>query len=1000
MAAPINVNALTNELRAAWCWGLRLDDQLISPLRPLAQTMLAHETAPAGAEIVFVPLPGVRFDWDRLTAAGAEVWSPPVPAGGVENPPRVGNGAAEDDGDDDDDPPNPLPDRPQMRGPERAEQLWEDDDSGAAPPDRSRPPVRCDPAGVPAFLRSLPRWFGWRGKAKVDRESGEIIGLDKIPVSFHNPAACNAQDAGEWSAFERCAAVVARNDGLWDGLGITLGPLAGRDEILAGFDLDGCRDPATGELESWATDFLAAIQSYAEVSPSGTGVKVPVRIRLADLPRVRQLLGLAEHENVRRRFFGDKAKGQPHAPHVEMWLAAKYFTVTGARWGAGPDDVTALSIRQAELLAALFGPKPPAANITTQQGNGSPPAAIADMVAAMHLIPASCDYAVWVAIGMALYHETNGNPDALAAWVDWSETCPEKFDGAKLLARKWASFERRRETATCGAGTIFHYAKPYGWIKGDPRDTDANYFAALEADADAMACRTDPRPQIQITPASFVANAEQGERALLSAGAAVYRRLNKLVRPIDMELDAAPEMIAGVQVGRKTHAPGLIAITLPILRQMLHQAAIWMKYDGRRKKLVPAAPSNDAAELILHRVGFWPFPDVTGIIGTPVMRNDGSILSAPGYDPATGLILHNPPAMPDFNHAPSREDAEWACLRLKNDLLGGFPFVDDASRSVALSGLLTPIVRAAIKQAPMHGASAPLPGTGKSYLWDLASYIANGAAMPVMAAGRDEAETEKRIVMLLLKALSMWSIDNVNGALEGDFLCQVITQPRIMPRKLGVSDGPDPDILNTLTTYATGNNIRFLGDMPRRVAVAHMDANMERPELRTFATQPHKLILANRGRYIADCLTIPLGYRHAGSPNKLPQLAGFEEWSDVVRSALVWLGCADPINTFATTDNPVQEQIAALFQAWPQGQTTYSTAELLEVAQQRHPQTSDPLHPELLAALQPIAKDRRGSLDPTALGCWLRDHKDTVIGSLKLTRHGSRTRPLWGVAQV
>jgi hypothetical protein len=36
----------------------------------------------------------------------------------------------------------------------------------------------------------------------------------------------------------------------------------------------------------------------------------------------------------------------------------------------------------------------------------------------------------------------------------------------------------------------------------------------------------------------------------------------------------------------------------------------------------------------------------------------------------------------------------------------------------------------------------------------------------------------------------------------------------------------------------------------------------------------------------------------------------------------------------------------------------------------------------------------------TALGNWLRDHKDTVIGTLKLTRHGTKTRPAWGVVSV
>jgi putative DNA primase/helicase len=396
-------------------------------------------------------------------------------------------------------PPEPPPDHPTARAPEAESTAApppdldnvddDDDDAEGQRSDALHIAVPCDPAGVPAFLRSLNRWFGWRGKPKLDRETSKFVGLDKIPVSFRSPKACNAQDRAEWSSFDRAAAVVARRDRLWDGLGITLGELAGLNEVLAGFDLDGCRDPVTGEIAPWAMDFLCAAASYAEVSPSGTGIKVPVRIKLADLPEVRRLLALADHENVRRRFFGDKVAGQPHAPHVEMWLGGKFFTVTGARWAAGPDDVTVLSIRQAELLAALFGPKTPAAAIRTTQRNGSVPASMADMVAAMRLIPASCGYADWLAIGMALYHETDGSLDALATWVDWSETCPAKFDGAKVLAKKWASFETRRETATCGAGTIYHHAKSHGWTRGDPHFADPGYQAALEEAAEQEAQR-------------------------------------------------------------------------------------------------------------------------------------------------------------------------------------------------------------------------------------------------------------------------------------------------------------------------------------------------------------------------------------------------------------------------------------------------------------------------------------------------------------------------------
>ena len=56
-------------------------------------------------------------------------------------------------------------------------------------------------------------------------------------------------------------------------------------------------------------------------------------------------------------------------------------------------------------------------------------------------------------------------------------------------------------------------------------------------------------------------------------------------------------------------------------------------------------------------------------------------------------------------------------------------------------------------------------------------------------------------------------------------------------------------------------------------------------------------ILANRGRYVAACLTIVRAYALAGRPGKLAPLLSFEAWSDNVRSALVWLGRPDVAET-------------------------------------------------------------------------------------------------------
>src|SRR5262249_32006656 len=147
---------------------------------------------------------------------------------------------------------------------------------------------------------------------------------------------------------------------------------------------------------------------------------------------------------------------------------------------------------------------------------------------------------------------------------------------------------------------------------------------------------------------------------------------------------------------------------------------------------------------------------------TPTLRPDGSILSEPGYDPATGLILVDPPTLPAMVDQPSRADA-LAALETLDALLDEFAFVDPASRSVALSAMLTAVARGAYPVAPMHVARAPTPGSGKSYLFDIVSAIAAGQPCHVIAAGRKEEETEKRLSACLLCGYSLISIDNVNG---------------------------------------------------------------------------------------------------------------------------------------------------------------------------------------------------------------------------------------------
>ena len=122
----------------------------------------------------------------------------------------------------------------------------------------------------------------------------------------------------------------------------------------------------------------------------------------------------------------------------------------------------------------------------------------------------------------------------------------------------------------------------------------------------------------------------------------------------------------------------------------------------------------------------------------------------------------------------------------------------------------------------------------------------------------------------------------------------------------------------SISFFANGNNIIVVGDLCRRVVRCSLDAGIEHPETRQFKRNPKQEILADRGKHIAACLTVCRAYAVAKRPNLLPQLASYGEWSDTVRSALVWLGEADPVKSQgkAHADDPEASALLTVLNEW------------------------------------------------------------------------------------
>jgi hypothetical protein len=183
---------------------------------------------------------------------------------------------------------------------------------------------------MPLLLKQYGRWMFWT----VDGEG------KKTPrkVTEQKDRNIDPNNSSNWGSWDQLIAASHKYRGPGFALGhVDNGPTFG------GIDLDDCRDPKTGVIEEWAWKVIRAANSYTEISPSGTGVKIFITGALRD---------------------EDTSQGKVY--RLEIYDRKRYFTVTGHHLAGTPTTVesreTALRIlyarqRSTDLveLTKLFG---------------------------------------------------------------------------------------------------------------------------------------------------------------------------------------------------------------------------------------------------------------------------------------------------------------------------------------------------------------------------------------------------------------------------------------------------------------------------------------------------------------------------------------------------------------------------------------------------------------------------------------------------------------------
>ncbi len=169
---------------------------------------------------------------------------------------------------------------------------------------------------IPDALKEYAHWVGHKYQMRAGKPT-------KVPINPDMGSFAQVDAPSTWGTFEAALARY-RRDRL-AGIGYVLSPMA----PFSFADFDRCRDRETGAIDADVQEIVAMLDSYSEISPSGTGVHVIIK---ANLPGNRNRIG-----------------------KIEMYGTLRFVTITGHRL---PDTPATINERQPQLdtlYRRLFG---------------------------------------------------------------------------------------------------------------------------------------------------------------------------------------------------------------------------------------------------------------------------------------------------------------------------------------------------------------------------------------------------------------------------------------------------------------------------------------------------------------------------------------------------------------------------------------------------------------------------------------------------------------------
>jgi hypothetical protein len=278
---------------------------------------------------------------------------------------------------------------------------------------------------APDEMRNLPGWLVWRFEYHEGEDRPRKIPYYTAGNKRHGKQG-STQDLQQLTAFDAARTAAARRG--FDGVGFV--PLP--EWNICALDFDHC--VTNGELHP---DLEAIVTgTYAEYSPSGTGVRAFVK----------------------GQYGNSKARGEPYG--FEVFSSKGFVTFTGNRLDiveilGNENTIAELDAPVRALCARRFTRDLPETGVSA----GEPLGLTSQQIdKCLSVIDADSGHDEWLAVGMALHHETQG--EGFDLWNDWSEL-GSKYPGREVLLHRWSSFGKTHDR-TVTARSLVRLANEHG----------------------------------------------------------------------------------------------------------------------------------------------------------------------------------------------------------------------------------------------------------------------------------------------------------------------------------------------------------------------------------------------------------------------------------------------------------------------------------------------------------------------------------------------------------